>query len=144
MKVKIKRLNHKVQLPQYQTTGAVAVDLQACLDQAVTLAPLERAVIPTGLAISLPTGIHAEIRARSGLSAKHGIALANGVGTIDCDYRGEIGVSLINLSTETFRVEDGMRIAQMLLIRYDSFDWEEVDELDQTERGAGGYGSTRH
>lgn len=144
MKVKIKRLRTQAQLPQYQTSGAAAVDLQACLDQPVKLGPLERAIIPTGVAVSLPAGIHAEVRARSGLSAKHGITLANGVGTIDADYRGEIGVILVNMSNDDFEVTDGMRIAQMLLVRYDSFDWEEVDELDVTDRGEGGYGSTRH
>lgn len=144
MKVKIKRLNPKAQLPAYQTAGSAAVDLHACLDHPVNLQPLERAIIPTGLAISLPTGVQADVRARSGLSSKHGIALANGVGTIDSDYRGEIGVILVNLSNEPFQVEDGMRVAQMLLIRYETIEWQEADELDETERGAGGYGSTRH
>lgn len=144
MKVQIKRLHPEARLPDYQTSGSAAADLHARLDQPVTLGPLERAVIPTGLAISLPQGLHAEVRARSGLSSKHGIALANGVGTIDADYRGELGVILINLSNEAFVVEDGMRIAQMLLIHYDQFEWEEVNELDATTRGEGGYGSTRH
>ncbi|HET6622647.1 MAG TPA: dUTP diphosphatase [Candidatus Saccharimonadales bacterium] len=144
MNIQIKRLSPRAQLPEYQTTGSAAVDLQACLDKPVTLKPLERAVISTGLALSLPEGVHAEIRARSGLSLKHGITLANGVGTIDADYRGEIGIILMNLSNQTFVVEDGMRVAQMLLVSYETFDWHEVDVLDVTERGSGGYGSTRH
>ncbi|HET7629798.1 MAG TPA: dUTP diphosphatase [Candidatus Saccharimonadales bacterium] len=144
MKIQIKRLKPKAQLPEYQTAGSAAVDLHACLDQPVLLKPLGRAIIPTGLSLAMPMGVHAEIRPRSGLAAKHGIALANGVATIDSDYRGEIGVILINLSDQTFEVKDGMRVAQMLLIRYETFDWREVEQLDETDRGEGGYGSTKH
>ncbi len=120
------------------------MDLHACIDEVVILAPLERKVIPTGFAISLPAGYEAQIRARSGLSLKHGIAPANGVGTIDSDYRGEVGVILANLSNEPFEVTPDMRIAQMVIARYEKAEWDEVVSLDETERGEGGYGSTGH
>lgn len=120
------------------------MDVAACLDAPVTLASLERAVIPTGFAMALPEGYEAQIRPRSGLALKHGLAMANGVGTIDADYRGEIGCIVVNLSKEPFTIEPGMRIAQMVVARHETVQWEEVDMLDETARGAGGYGSTGH
>ena len=144
MKIKIVKLKEEAILPEYQTAQSAAVDLAACLDEPVTLESLDRAVVPTGLAMALPAGFEAQIRPRSGLAAKHGIAMANGVGTIDADYRGEIGVIVVNLSKETFVIEPGMRIAQMIIARHEKAEWELVDSLDETERGAGGYGSTGH
>lgn len=142
MNVVIKRLKSTAVLPEYQTTGSAAADVAACLDEPITLAAGERRIIPTGFAIMLSPGYEAQLRARSGLSSKHGIALANGVGTIDSDYRGEVGVILINLGHEDFVVEPGMRIAQMVIARYEQVDWDETVELDETERGDGGYGSS--
>lgn len=142
MHVSIKRLHESVLLPQYQTEQSAGMDLAAHLDEPVTLAPHGRAVIPTGIAIALPPGYEAQIRGRSGMAAKHGVMPANGVGTIDADYRGEIGVILLNSSDEPFVVEPGMRIAQMVITRYEVADWDEVEALDETQRGAGGYGST--
>ena len=144
MKIPIVKLKEGAVLPEYQTVHSAAVDLAACMDEPVTLESLERAVIPTGLAMALPEGFEAQIRPRSGLAAKHGIALANGVGTIDADYRGEIGVIVINLSKETFVIEPGMRIAQMIVARYAKAEWHVVETLDETERGSEGYGSTGH
>lgn len=118
------------------------MDIAACIDEPVTIAPHERAIIPTGFAIALPAGYEAQIRARSGMAAKHGIMPANGVGTIDADYRGEVGVILLNTSKEPFMVEPGMRIAQMIVQRYETVQWQEVEVLDETQRGATGYGST--
>ena len=118
------------------------MDLHARLDEPVTLGPLERRIIPTGIAISLPVGYEAQIRARSGLAIKHGITMVNGIGTVDADYRGEVGVLLVNLSNEPFVIEPDMRIAQMVIAQYQRIVWEVVDELDATERGEGGYGST--
>ncbi len=118
------------------------MDLHACIDQATTLLPGERKMIPTGFAIAVPEGFEAQIRARSGLSIKHGITMVNGVGTIDADYRGEVGILLINLGQEPFVVEPDMRIAQMVIAKYERAVWQEMDVLDETERGSGGYGST--
>lgn len=142
MNIRFKRLHENAVMPRYQTAQAAAMDVVACIDEPVIIAPHERIIIPTGFAMALPTGYEAQIRARSGLAAKHGIMLANGVGTIDADYRGEVGVILLNTSNEPFTVEPGMRIAQMLVQRYETVEWEEVDELERTERGKGGYGST--
>ncbi len=144
MNVEIKLLKENAQLPVYQTSGSAAADIAACLDEAVTLAPGERKVIPTGFAMKLPEGYEAQIRSRSGLSSKHGICMANGIGTIDADYRGEVGVILLNLGQEPFTVEPGMRIAQMAVVQCEQATWQEVDELDETDRGQGGYGSTGH
>ena len=144
MEVFIKRLSPDAKLPAYQTPGSAAADLSACIKAPVTLGPGERRVIPTGFAMMLPPGFEAQIRARSGLSSKYGIAMANGIGTIDADYRGEVGVILINLGQEPFTVEPGMRIAQMAVVRCDQAVWHEVDELETTARGEGGYGSTGH
>ncbi len=142
VEIKVVRLHEDTQLPQYQTNGSAGMDLHARLDSPLTLGPLERAVVPTGIAIALPEGYEAQIRARSGLSSKHGITMVNGVGTIDSDYRGEVGALVINLSSESFVIEPGMRIAQMIFARYEQVMWGEVAMLDDTERGAGGFGST--
>lgn len=144
MNVQIKKLKQNAILPQYQTAQAAGMDLYACLDAPVTLAPMERRMIPTGLAIALPDGYEAQIRARSGLSIKHGITMVNGIGTVDADYRGEIGVLAINLGTEDFVIEPDMRIAQMVIAKYEKAVWQEADELDETVRGEGGFGSTKH
>lgn len=144
MKIQITKLKDAAVIPQYQTIHSAAVDISACLDEPVTLESLDRAIIPTGFAMALPEGYEAQIRPRSGLAAKHGIAMANGVGTIDADYRGEIGVIVVNLSKETFVIEPGMRIAQMIIAKHETAQWELVEALEETERGAGGYGSTGH
>ena len=142
MKVAIKRLHNDAKHPFYQTEHAAGMDLEAFLEQSVTIAPHERAIIPTGIAIALPHGYEAQIRARSGMTAKYGVVPANGVGTIDADYRGEIGVILLNTSDKAFAVEPGMRIAQMVVTRYETVEWDEVELLEETQRGHGGYGST--
>ncbi|MBO5666504.1 MAG: dUTP diphosphatase [Firmicutes bacterium] len=129
-------------LPQYETEGAAGMDLRAFLQEPVTLNPGERALIPTGLYLELPMGYEAQIRARSGLAIKKGIGLVNGIGTIDCDYRGEIKVALINWGQEPFVINDGERIAQMVVAKYERVDWEVSCELSETERGAGGFGHT--
>ena len=142
MKISIKRLRGDAPYPAYQTEHAAGMDIVACLDKPVEIAPHERSIIPTGFAIALPPGYEAQIRARSGLAAKHGIMPANGVGTIDADYRGEVGVILLNTSNTSFVIEPGMRIAQMVITRYETAEWVEVGELDTTVRGVGGFGST--
>lgn len=144
MNIQIKKLKPNAILPEYQTTQAAGMDLHACLDISVTLMPMERRMIPTGVAVALPTGYEAQIRARSGLSIKHGITMVNGIGTVDADYRGEIGVLVINLGQEPFEITPAMRIAQMVIAKYETVVWQETDELDDTERGAGGFGSTKH
>lgn len=128
--------------PSYATEGSAGVDLKANIDDPITLAPLQRVVVPTGLRIALPKGTEAQVRPRSGLAAKHGITVINTPGTIDADYRGEVGVILINLSDKDFVINPGERIAQMVLARYERFEWEEVEQLDSTSRGEGGLGST--
>jgi dUTP pyrophosphatase len=129
-------------LPHYQTEHSAGMDLRANLEAPVTLKPLQRALIPTGLFIELPEGHEAQIRPRSGLAYKHGISIVNSPGTIDADYRGEIKVLLVNLSDQDFVVEDGERVAQMIVARYERVAWQETEALSDTERGAGGYGST--
>lgn len=141
MKVKVVNKSHQP-LPQYATPQSAGMDLRANLDEPITLQPLERRLIPTGLYIALPEGYEAQVRPRSGLALKKGITVLNSPGTIDADYRGEIGVLLINLSQEPFIVNDGERIAQMVIARYEQGQFEEVEVLDETERGAGGYGHT--
>lgn len=141
--MKIKVINEsKHNLPKYATEGSAGMDLYANLEEKVVLKPLERKLIPTGLRIALPNGYEAQIRPRSGLALKHGISLANAVATIDADYRGLIGVILINLSNESFEVNDGDRIAQMVIAKHEIAEWEEVDSLEDTERGEGGFGHT--
>lgn len=142
MKLDVVKLRDDAILPEYQTVGAAGADLHACIDEPIVLQPLERHVIPTGLAMSIPEGFEVQIRARSGMSIKHGITMVNGIGTIDADYRGEVGVLAINLSQEAFTIEPGMRIAQMVVARYEVASWNVVTELDETVRGAGGYGSS--
>jgi len=132
----------KNNLPAYETAHAAGMDLRADLDDTVTLNPLERKLIPTGLYIELPEGFEAQIRPRSGLAFKYGIGIVNSPGTIDADYRGEIKVLLVNLSNEPFEINTGDRIAQMIVARHEKVNWEEVDILNETSRGAGGYGHT--
>ncbi len=128
------------ELPGYQTAGSSGMDLRAWLPEPVTLKPMERKLIPTGLYMALPVGFEAQIRPRSGLAIKRGLSLVNTPGTIDSDYRGEIMVPIINLSTEEQVIEDGERIAQMIVARYETVSWELTEELDETVRGAGGFG----
>ena len=132
----------KHQTPSYETPLSAGMDLRANIDEPVTLKPLERAIIKTGLFIALPKGYEAQVRPRSGLAAKFGITVLNTPGTIDADYRGEIGVILVNLSNEAFTINDGDRIAQMIIAKHEHIRWNEVDDLDKTSRGAGGFGST--
>lgn len=141
--MKVKIVNHsRHPLPAYATVGAAGMDLHAQLETDVVLQPLERALIPTGLAIELPMGYEAQIRPRSGLAAKKGITVANAPGTIDADYRGEIKVIVINLSNETHTLTDGERIAQMVIAKYEQIEWKPVDQLTATSRGEGGFGHT--
>ncbi len=141
--VSIKIINRSPHpLPAYETPLSAGMDLRAYLEAPVTLQPGERKLIPTGLYIALPEGYEAQIRPRSGLAYKHGITLLNSPGTIDADYRGEIKVILANLSDKPFTVHDGDRIAQMVIARYEQAHWQLTDQLDETERGAGGFGST--
>lgn len=142
MIIRIQKLHDKAHLPKYETEQAAAMDLRAVLDEPLTLDSLDRAVIPCGFAIELPEGYEAQIRARSGLAAKHGIAMANGIGTIDADYRGELGVILINLSKVPYTIQPGDRIAQMVIARHEVVEWQEVDQISATKRGAGSMGST--
>ena len=141
MKVKIVNKS-SYPTPAYATEKSAGMDLKANIDAPITLAPLERALVPTGLFIALPDGTEAQVRPRSGLAAKYGISVLNAPGTIDADYRGEVKVILVNLSNDVFVINPGERIAQMVVARYEKVDWEEVDILDETERGEGGFGST--
>ena len=141
--MKIKIINRsKHALPKYQTALSAGMDLYANLDEAVTLKPLERKLIATGLLMELPQGYEAQVRPRSGLAIKNGITVLNTPGTIDADYRGEIGVILVNLSAEAFTINNGDRIAQMVIAKHETAVWDEVAELSETNRGAGGFGST--
>lgn len=142
MQVNITKLHEQAILPEYQTAGAAGMDLHACLEEPLLLQPMERRMVPTGFAIAVPLGHEAQIRARSGLSLKHGITTVNGIGTVDADYRGEVGVLLVNLGQEVFEITPGMRIAQMVIAKYERAVWTEVATLDETERGTGGFGST--
>lgn len=141
--MKIKIINQsKHPLPEYKTALSAGMDLTANLEEEVVLKPLERKLIPTGLFIELPAGYEAQVRPRSGLALKNGLTVLNTPGTIDADYRGEIRVILINLSAEDFSIRDGERIAQMVIAKHETAVWEQVDELEDSERGAGGFGST--
>jgi len=141
--MKVPIVNHSpYPCPAYATPQSAGVDLKANLTESVTLQPLQRTLVPTGLFIALPAGYEAQVRPRSGLAAKHGITVLNTPGTIDADYRGEIKVILVNLSDEPFEIVPGERIAQMVIARHEQVEWEQVEELDATERGAGGFGST--
>ncbi len=141
MKVKVINTS-KHALPEYETPHSAGLDLRANLEEPITLGSLERALIPTGLFLELPVGYEAQIRPRSGLAIKHGISLVNTPGTIDSDYRGEVKVILINLSKDPFVINDGERICQMVIARHEHIQWETVDSLEETERGAGGFGHT--
>ena len=141
LKIKVVNKGHQP-LPQYATKLSAGMDLRANIDEPITLKPLERRLIPTGLHIALPEGYEAQVRPRSGLALKKGLTVLNTPGTVDADYRGEVGVVLINLSQEDFIVEDGERIAQMVIARHEQADFELVEVLDETERGEGGYGHT--
>ena len=139
VKVKIVNKGHQ-QLPAYATSQSAGMDLRANIEEPIELQPLERRLIPTGLFMALPDGYEAQVRPRSGLALKHGITVLNTPGTIDADYRGEVGVILVNLSNTPFTIEPGERIAQMVIAKYEQVALEEVEVLDETERGAGGYG----
>jgi len=128
--------------PSYETEGAAGMDLRANINASILLKPLERAIIKTGLFIALPVGFEAQVRPRSGLAAKKGITVLNSPGTVDADYRGEIGIILVNLSNEEFRVNDGERIAQLVIAKHQRVEWQKVEILDETKRGSGGFGST--
>ncbi len=141
MKVKIKNIS-KNEIPKYETDGSAGLDLRANLDQTITLKPLQRILVPTGLFIELEKGYEAQIRARSGLAIKNGICLANGIGTIDSDYRGEIKIILINLGDQDFEINSGDRIAQMVITKYEQVEFELVEQLNETERSDGGFGHT--
>jgi dUTP pyrophosphatase len=140
-KVRIINTSHHP-MPSYATEHSAGMDVRANLDSPVTLAPMQRVLVPTGLRIALPHGYECQIRPRSGLALKHGITVANAPGTIDADYRGEIGVILINLSSEPFVINDGERICQMVIAPYSRVEWEPAESLDATERGEGGFGHT--
>ena len=136
----INKSNHS--LPEYETIASAGMDLRANLAAAVTLKPLERTIIKTGLFIELPIGIEAQVRPRSGMASKKGITVLNAPGTVDADYRGEIGVILVNLSNEDFKIENGERVAQLVIAKHERAAWQQVEVLDETERSAGGFGST--
>lgn len=141
--MKIKVINRSAfDLPQYETANAVGLDVRANTTEAIRLAPLERAMVPTGLYVEIPEGYEIQVRPRSGLAAKYGISVANAPGTIDPDYRGEIKVILVNLSNEVFELKPGERIAQLVVAQFTRIEWESVEQLSDTERGAGGFGST--
>jgi len=132
----------KHELPNYETIASAGMDLRANIDSAIILKPLERAIVKTGIFIALPVGSEAQVRPRSGLAAKKGITVLNSPGTVDADYRGEIGVILVNLSNDDFVINDGERIAQLVIAKHERAEWDVVEELSETERGAGGFGST--
>ena len=141
MQIKIiNKSNHA--LPHYETIASAGMDLRANIDEAITLKPLDRTIVKTGLFIELPIGFEAQVRPRSGLAAKKGITVLNAPGTVDADYRGEIGVILVNLSNEDFMIENGERIAQLVIAKHERAEWIEVEALSETSRGEGGFGST--
>ena len=140
MRINVITLSGKT--PEYETSGSAGMDIRAHLEESMELLPGKRALVPTGLFMEIPVGYEVQIRARSGLAIKHGIGLVNGIGTIDSDYRGEIKVALINWGEEAFTINDGDRIAQMVVCKYEQAELVKVDELSETERGAGGFGHT--
>lgn len=142
LKIKFKKLKPAAILPEFKTGGAAGADLAACLEESITLKPMERKIIPLGFSMEIPEGYEAQIRARSGLSIKHGVALVNGIGTIDADYRGEVGVILMNFGEQDFEITPQMRIAQMVFAKFETPEFEICDQLSETSRGEGGYGST--
>lgn len=141
MKVQIINRSHH-QLPAYETIASAGMDLRANIDAPIVLKPMQRCLVPTGLFMAIPVGFEAQVRPRSGLAIKKGITVLNSPGTVDADYRGEVCVILINLSQEDFVINDGERIAQMVIARHETVDWDEVESLDETERGSGGFGHT--
>ena len=141
-KVLIKKLSKNIDLPRYTTPGASGIDLMADISKELVINPGEKHLISTGIAMAIPYGYEIQIRPRSGLAAKNGITVLNTPGTIDADYRGEVGVILVNLSSEEFVIEDGERIAQMVIAKHEQANWDQVEILEETERGAGGFGST--
>ena len=141
--MKIKIINQsKHSLPEYGSSAAAGCDLRANLTESVTIAPLERAMIPTGLFFEIPVGFEGQVRPRSGLAAKHGLTVLNSPGTIDADYRGEVKVILVNLSNTAFTINDGERIAQLVIAKHETAEWTTAEELESSERGAGGFGHT--
>lgn len=144
VKVKLVPMEHAVglPLPKYETSLSAGMDLAAALEEALELGPGDRILVPTGLSIALPPGYEAQVRPRSGLAVKHGVTVINSPGTIDADYRGEIKVALVNHGKEPFTIERGMRVAQMVVEKHEHIEWEVVKDLDETERGEGGFGST--
>ena len=141
--LKVKVINRSAnELPRYETPLAAGMDVRANIAESIVLKPLERAMVPTGLFVELPAGYELQVRPRSGLAAKHGLTVLNSPGTVDADYRGEIRVILVNLSAEPFEVRPGERVAQLVFARHERAEWEQTDELSETERGAGGFGST--
>ncbi len=142
--VRITRLPHHdgLDLPQYQTAHAAGVDLQAAIDDSFILEPLQRVLVPTGIAVAIPEGFEGQVRPRSGLAIRHGLSMVNTPGTIDADYRGEVSVALINLSNEPIRIERAMRIAQFVLCPVAKLEWQVVSDLPETDRGSGGFGHT--
>ena len=141
-KIRIRIKSRTGNMPSYETEGSAGADIRACLDEPITLMPGERRLIPTGMYVELPEGVEAQIRARSGLSIRHGITMINGVGTVDSDYRGEWNVPMVNLGQEPYTINDGDRIAQAVFSRYEKASFILVDEVNNTERGGGGFGST--
>ncbi|WP_378186007.1 dUTP diphosphatase [Aquimarina sp. W85] len=141
MKIKIINTSEN-KIPHYETPSSAGMDLSASIPQEITLQPLERTIIKTGLFIELPHGFEAQVRPRSGLAAKHGITVLNAPGTVDADYRGEIGVILVNLSNEAYTITPGARVAQLVIAKHERAEWQEVSTLSSSERGAGGFGST--
>ena len=142
VKVLIKRNSEKVSIPKYETIGSSGMDVAAFIENKIEILPGDKAIVPTGFSLSIPNGFEIQIRPRSGLAAKKGLSVLNTPGTIDADYRGEVGVILVNLSAEDFIIEDGERIAQMVIAKHEQAQWIEVEILENSERGAGGFGST--
>lgn len=142
MQIKLKKLSDNAIVPKYQTEHSAGMDLHACINSSITLKPMQRIVVPCGFSIELPDGYEAQIRARSGLALKYGISLPNGIGTIDADYRGEIGVLLTNLGADDFIINNGDRIAQMVITKYSKADFVLTENLSDSSRGSGGFGST--
>ena len=140
--VEVKIVTKNGEVPKYETTGSAGMDLRAMIDDPIVLEPGQRMLVPTGIFIELPLGYEAQVRARSGLAIKHGITLINAIGTVDSDYRGEIKVPLVNLGQESFKINNGERIAQMVITKYEQVNWTVVSELSETERGTGGFGHT--
>lgn len=142
-RLKVKIINKSGNpLPAYETPSSAGMDVRACIDSPITIEPMQRVLVPTGLLVQLPQGYEMQIRPRSGMALKHGITLANSPGTVDADYRGEIGIIVINLSDKPFVINDGERICQMVITRYSHVEWEQVDRIDETVRGDGGFGHT--